>query len=71
MPGARLQGLHARFGALLYWVIYLAIPVWLIYAFSELFDKFHAHDIIVWIALIPTAFFTIFGVAVGITKFDK
>jgi hypothetical protein len=71
MFGSSYSGLHARLGRALYSIFSIALPIWLLYAFSELFDRFHMSDITVWIALAMSLLFVILGITVSLTAYEK
>jgi hypothetical protein len=71
MFGASYSGLHARSSRSMYSLTSFFIPIWLIYAFSTLFHKYHISDLTVWIALAISSMFVILGVAVSLTALEK
>ena len=61
IPGASRSGLHARLAILVYTVMLLAVPFWLIYALWVLFRRFELTDFTVWAALVLSILFVVLG----------
>jgi hypothetical protein len=71
LPGASKFGLNARLGLAVYFVLLLAEPFWLIYAFWVLFSRFNPTDFTVWAALTLSLLFVVLGSTVLAYPFGR